>query len=168
MVVAVFPGQFDPVTYGHLDIISRAAPLFEQIIVGVRVASQEKLLFNLSERLAMVEEFTRGSANVLVIPYCEPLLEFVQRHQARVIIRDLGSFSDFEQGLGRAKLSKKLFPEIETIFITCRPELFCTSEMVKEVASFGGDIASFVPPSVETRVYRKLCSREQLKDRVII
>ncbi len=104
----------------------------------------------------MVQELTRGLENVLVASCSEPLLEFARKHKARVIIRFLRSLGDFEREFERAKLHKDLFPDVETIFLTSRPELFYTSEMVKEIASFGGSVSSLVPPRVERELYAKL------------
>lgn len=166
MIVAVFPGRFDPLTHGHMDIIRRASGLFNQVIVGVRLAPDEKLLFSLSERLKMVEHATKDIPNTLVVPCREHPVEFAQKYHAQVIIRGLRSFSEFEKELERAKLNKELASEIETIFITCRPELFYTSEMVKEIAYFGGNIDYLVPPLIKTQVYKKICLTQEQKEAV--
>jgi pantetheine-phosphate adenylyltransferase len=129
VVVTIFPGRFDPVTYGHLDIIIRASSLFNQVIVAVRPVPEQKLLFSLNERIKMLEHLTHELPNIQVLPCCEAILDFARKHHARIIIRGLRSFNDFEMEFERAKLNKELAPEIETIFITCRPELFYTSEM---------------------------------------
>lgn len=164
MVVAVLPGRFDPVTYGHLDVITRANFLFDRVIVGVRPAPEENLLFSLNERIKMLEHLTRELSSVIVLPCCEPVLDFARKYRARVIIRGLRSFSDFEMEFERAKLNKELVPEIETLFITCRPELFYTSEMVKEIAAFGGNIGHLVPPYIETRVFEKMALAQEQKE----
>ncbi len=165
MVVAVFPGRFDPVTHGHLDIIKRSASLFSRVIVGVIPATGEKMIFSLTERIKMLEHLTSKMPNILVVPCREPVLDFAQKHQARVIIKGLRCYGDFEMEFERAKLNKELAPEIETIFMTCRPELFYSSEMVKEIASFGGNISHLVPPYIKKCLFEKMTVKEAKKHR---
>lgn len=159
MIAAVFPGRFDPITYGHVDVIQRASAIFNQVIIGVLLAPEDNLIFSLSERQSMVEQAVKDIKNIIVVPCREHPIEFAQKYRARVIVRGLRGVIDFERELERAKLNKELASEIETIFITCRSELFYTSEMVKEIAYFGGNIHQLVPPAIEALVNQKFIKR---------
>lgn len=168
MITAVLPGRFDPITYGHIDIIRRASALFSNVIVGVCLATPENLLFSLGERLRMVEQAIESIPNALVVPCRQHPVEFAQKYGARIIIRGLHSFSDFEKEMERAKLNKEMDPEIETVFINRCPELFYTSEMVKEIAIYGGSIEQLVPPFIADLVYKKICLTGEEKERVVV
>ena len=155
-VTAVCPGSFDPVTYGHLDVIERAAARFDGLIVACMRNISKSTLFDLDERLAMLEQATAHLGNVKVDTFEGLLVDFCRRHDVRVICKGLRAVSDFEYELQMAQMNSRL-GDVETFFMTTTPVYsFLSSSLVKEVARFGGDVADFVPPVVAERLAAKL------------
>ena len=159
--IAVCPGSFDPVTYGHLDIISRASHLFDRVIVLVSTNLDKKPAFTLTERLLMIEKVTEQYPNVVIdILEDELLADYVRRVGADAIVKGLRAVTDFEYEFQMALGNKKLCPEAETVFLTTAAEnMYLSSSIVKQIAALGGDISSFVPaeilPAIESRLRRR-------------
>ena len=156
MAKAVYPGSFDPVTNGHLDVIERAAELFDEVIVAVAVNSAKTPLFTNDERVEMIREACQHLRNVRVTTFSGLLVEFAAQQEASVIVKGLRAVSDFEYELQQALMNRTLRDGVETVFFMTTPEnLFLSSSMVKEIAGLGGDVSRFVPPQVRTRLEGK-------------
>ncbi len=156
MRVAIYPGSFDPVTNGHLDIIERAATLFDKLIVAVSLNPGKKPLFTVEERLEMLSEVTSYLGNVCIDSYQGLTVNYAREKNAQAIIRGLRAISDFENEFMMALTNKKLQASVETIFLMTRAEYsFISSSAVKEVASFSGCVKDLVPPVVEKRLREK-------------
>ena len=157
MTTAVYPGSFDPVTNGHLDVITRGANLFDRVIVGVLHNSAKSPLFSAEERVKILEEATADLKNVEIVSFSGLSVEFARKCNAKVIIRGLRAITDFEYELQMAQTNRVLAPDIDTMFLTTSLEYaYLSSTTVKEVAAFGGDISKFVPEFVRREVYKKL------------
>lgn len=157
MKKAIYPGSFDPVTAGHLDIIKRGALLADELIVAVLINEQKKPFFSLEERVAILEDLLSSVENVKVTYYKGLLADFVKEQNVNAIIRGLRSSADFEYEFITAQANRALSDDIETIFLLADSNYsYISSSMVKEVASFGGDISKFVPALVERRIVEKL------------
>ena len=155
---AIYPGSFDPVTYGHLDIIRRSAPLVDELVIGVLNNNAKTPLFSVEERVKMLNEVTRDMTNVIVVPFDGLLVEFAKKMDACMIVRGLRAITDFEYELQMAQTNRVLAPDIDTMFLTTSLEYaYLSSTTVKEVAAFGGDITKFVPEFVVDEVHRKFC-----------
>jgi len=151
----VYPGTFDPITRGHEDVVRRAAGLFSEVIVAV-AESREKTLFTLDERVEMAREMCTDFINVSVEGFNGLLMNFVQEHNARVVLRGLRAVSDFEYEFQLAGMNRNLYPEVETLFLTPAEQYtFISATMVREVARFGGDVSKFVAPYVVTKLRKK-------------
>ncbi len=149
--VAVCPGSYDPVTNGHLDIIGRAARIFDRVLVGVvdHAVRKQKPLFTGSERAAFIERSVGGLPNVEVRVFTTLLVDFAREHGATTIVKGLRAISDFEYEFEMNQLNRKLAPEIESAYVMASPEYsFLSSTGVKELATFGGDVTDLVPPQV--------------------
>ncbi len=154
MLRAVYPGSFDPVTFGHLDIIRRSSALADELIVGVLNNNAKSPLFSVEERVKMLKEATQNMPEVRVVPFEGLLVDFTRRMDAKIIIRGLRAITDFEYELQMSQTNHKLEPEIETVFLTTSLEYsYLSSSTVKEVAAFGGDISQFVPEFVIDRMH---------------
>lgn len=157
MRVAVCPGSFDPVTYGHLDIIERGAALFDHVIVAMAVNPSKSPLFSVEERLEMLQECTSGLTNTSVTFFQGLLVEFAVSQGAQTIVRGLRAMTDFEYEFQMALMNKRLHPEIETVFLMTRNEYsYLSSSVVKDLVSFGGNVTGLVPPNVADRIREKL------------
>lgn len=155
MIKVVYPGTFDPITRGHEDVVRRAAGLFGEVIVAV-AESREKTLFSLDERVDMACEVFADFTNVRVEGFNGLLMNFVQAHDARVVLRGLRAVSDFEYEFQLAGMNRNLYPEVETLFLTPAEQYtFISASMVREVARFGGDISKFVTPYVIKKLQQK-------------
>lgn len=151
--IALYPGSFDPPTYGHLDLIRRAGQLFDRLIVAVARNSEKSATFPVKDRLAMLETITQGMDRVVVTSFQGLTADFAREQGAVAIVRGLRVLSDFEFELTMAITNQKLNPGTETVcLMPSEPYLFLSSRIVKEVAHFGGDISHMVPPEIEARV----------------
>ena len=154
--IAVYPGTFDPITLGHEDIVRRAAILFDEVIVGVAGSTNKNTLFNLDERVALANSVFKAS-NIKVIGFNSLLMQFVQDQGAQMVIRGLRAASDFEYEFQLAGMNRKLFPQLETLFLTPAEQyMFVSSSLVREVAKLDGDVHQFVSPTVEAAILDKL------------
>ena len=161
MLRAIYPGSFDPVTLGHLDIIRRSASIADELIVGILNNKAKTPLFSVGERVRMLEEVTKDFPNVKIIPFEGLLVEFAKQMDAKVIVRGLRAITDFEYELQMSQTNHKIEPEIETLFLTTSLEFsFLSSTTVKEVASFGGDITQFVPEVIVKKIKEKIEERK--------
>lgn len=157
MTRAVYPGSFDPVTKGHLDIIARSADLVDELIVGVLQNNVKSPLFSLEERVNMLLDVTRTIPNVRVESFGGLSVDFVKKCDAQFIVRGLRAITDFDYELQMAQTNRILNRDVDTIFLTTSLEYaYLSSTTVKEVAAYGGDISRFVPSQVVDRVYEKL------------
>jgi pantetheine-phosphate adenylyltransferase len=158
---AACPGSFDPVTNGHIDIIERASHLFDEVVVAVGVNKSKNRLFTPQERIEMLEEVCSGFANVRVASFDGLLTDFCQAEQIVAIVKGLRAVSDFDYELQMAQMNSSL-AAIETVFVPTSPEYsFLASSLVKEVATFGGDVSSLVPPRVLERLTARLAERSR-------
>ena len=157
MTVAVYPGSFDPVTNGHIDILERTSRIFDSIVVAVVHNVTKQALFTLEERVELIKESTKHLDNIEVECFNGLLADFIKAREATVIIRGLRSMTDFEYESHMSMMNKKLFPEIDTIFIVSDSKYtFVSSSGIKEAAMLGGDVSSMVPSTVEKGLQEKL------------
>ncbi|HVN25675.1 MAG TPA: pantetheine-phosphate adenylyltransferase [Syntrophorhabdales bacterium] len=154
--VAVYPGSFDPITYGHLDILHRGLKLFDTVICAIATNIEKKGLFTVPERKELIRQSIDGNKNVIVDSFDGLLVQYVQKVNARFVIRGLRAMSDFEYEFQMASMNRNLNCDMDTIFMmTSKDYFFVSSRTIKEVASFGGLIKGFVPPCVEEALRRK-------------
>ncbi|MGY0503827.1 pantetheine-phosphate adenylyltransferase [Luteimonas sp. e5] len=147
--IAVYPGTFDPITAGHLDLVQRAAPLFEHLVIGVARSSGKGPAFSLEERVALAREAVAGIDNVEVRGFDTLLAHFVREVGGGVLLRGLRAVSDFEYEFQLASMNRHLIPEVETMFLTPAEKYgFISSSLVREISRLGGDVSAFVPPAV--------------------
>ena len=164
MLRAIYPGSFDPVTFGHIDIIRRSASMVDELIVGVLNNNAKIPLFSVEERVRMLEKVLKDMPNVKCIPFEGLLVDFAHETGARMVIRGLRAITDFEYELQMAQTNHKLRPDVETVFLTTSLEYsYLSSTTVKEVAAFGGDISQFVPEYVADRIKEKMKQRGECK-----
>lgn len=157
MSKAIYPGSFDPVTKGHVDIIKRASKLFDELVVGVLVNSSKNPLFSIAERVSMLVEMFEGYDNVKVIAYEGLLIDYCHQNGISTIVRGLRAVTDFEYELQIAQTNRVMAPDIDTIFLATSLEYaYLSSSVVKEIASYGGNIESLVPEPVVDKIYKKL------------
>ena len=156
MKKAIYPGSFDPPTLGHLDIIRRSAKMVHELVVGVLHNSAKNSLFSTDERVSMMKEITKEFPNVMVTSFDGLLVNYMKEIDATLIIRGLRAVTDFEYELQIAQTNRVEYPEVETIFLTTSLKYsYLSSTIVKEFASYGGDISKFVPPEFIDRIYAK-------------
>jgi pantetheine-phosphate adenylyltransferase len=154
MITAICPGSYDPVTNGHVDVISRAAQIFDRVVVGVVGSPQHKSpTFSIDERLELTKEALQRLENVEVDVFKELVVDFARRWEAKVIVKGLRVISDFEYEFQMNQLNRTLAPEIETVYVMASPQVsFVSSSGVKEIAAFGGNVEELVPPAVARRL----------------
>lgn len=153
----ICPGSFDPVTLGHVDIITRASKMFGKVIVAVLVNSNKVPSFSIDERIQLLKDSTRGIKNVEVVSFNGLLAEYCRERKVDAIVKGLRAVTDFEYEFQMALTNKKLNPMLETIFLTADADsMYLSSSMVREVASMGGDISNFVPKCVHQRIVERL------------
>lgn len=157
MTTAIYPGTFDPITYGHIDLVNRAASLFEKVIVAIAINPGKKPVFSLEERVALARETLQNLDNVEVCGFEGLLVNEALNMGANVIIRGLRAVSDFEYELQLATMNRRMESKVETLFLTPAENLsFVSSSLVKEIAVLGGDVSEFVAPCVQTALKAKL------------
>mgnify|MGYP002573301298 FL=1 len=155
--LCVYPGSFDPVTYGHLDIIKRSAEMVDELVVGVLNNKAKTPLFSVEERVKMLKEVTKDLDNIRIVPFDGLLVEFASRMNAGLVIRGLRAITDFEYELQMSQTNQKLDPNIETMFLTTSIEYsYLSSTTVREIAAFGGDLTQFVPEAVALELEKKM------------
>ena len=166
MKCAVYPGSFDPVTLGHMDIIKRASSLFDRLIIAVLNNRAKTPLFSVEERVKMLEEVTKDLPNVEVKSFGGMTVDFARECGANALVRGLRAITDFEYELQIAQLNRVMDPDIDTVFLTTNLKYaYLSSSSVKEVAVYGGDISHFVTPYVENEVHNKLKDRSRERNR---
>jgi pantetheine-phosphate adenylyltransferase len=156
MTKALTPGTFDPITYGHLDVITRAAQLMDEITVAVAASPKKNPLFSLDERVELVREATAHLSNVNAVPFEGLLVDFAHERGVNVVVKGLRAITDFEYEFQMTALNYQLSEQLETVFIMSSPEyMYLSSSIVREIASLQGDIDKFVPPCVAEALRRK-------------
>jgi pantetheine-phosphate adenylyltransferase len=164
-VIAVYPGSFDPITLGHLDLIQRSSILFEKVIVAVLRNPNKQPLFTVDKRLEQIRMCTKHLKNVEIDSFTGLTVDYAKFRQAKILLRGLRVVSDFEQELQMAHTNKTLWDGVETIFLaTATKYSFLSSSMVKEIAKFGGSIDHFVPKNVSKDIYRYYQSKNETKE----
>jgi pantetheine-phosphate adenylyltransferase len=154
--IAVYPGSFDPLTNGHVDIIRRGARLFDRIVVAILVNASKHPLFTVEERMAVMHEVFGDASNVEVDTFDGLLVDYARRKQAHAIVRGLRGMSDFESEMQMALMNRHLAPGVETVFMMPAEQYsYVSSRLVKEVAAYGGSVSGLVPPAVDRRLAAK-------------
>ncbi|GMU71992.1 MAG: pantetheine-phosphate adenylyltransferase [Betaproteobacteria bacterium PRO3] len=160
MLTIVYPGTFDPFTRGHEDLARRASRLFARVVVGVAAGEAKRPMFSLDDRVAMAREALADVPNVTVTGFSTLLMKFVHDEGARAVLRGLRAVSDFEYEFQMAGMNRKLWPEVETLFLTPSEQyMFVSATIVREIARFGGDVSEFVHPAVARRLREKTAGR---------
>lgn len=163
MLRAIYPGSFDPVTYGHLDIIRRSCKIVDDLIVGVLNNKAKMPLFSVEERVKMLEDVTKEFGNVRIVPFDGLLVDFASRMEAGLVIRGLRAITDFEYELQMSQTNHKLEPNVETMFLTTGIEYsYLSSTTVREIAAFGGDLSQFVPEAVAEELKKKMNDKRRV------
>lgn len=153
---AIYAGTFDPLTYGHLDVIERAARIFPRVVVGVAASQEKSPLFSLEERMDLVRAATQELAGVEVAPFSGLLVDFAEQQEVEVIVRGLRAFSDFEFEFQMALTNRTMKPKIETLFLMPKQDYsYVSSSNVREVAKMGGDISQFVPDVIQQALHKR-------------
>ena len=152
----VYPGSFDPITFGHLDIIDRASKIFSKVIISVVHNKRKSTLFSLEERVIMIQKILENRPNIEVMGFEGLLVDFVKENNSNIIVRGLRAISDFEYELQLALTNRKISDNVETIFMMPKEEYgYLSSSLVKEVAAFGGDVSSFVHPIIMAELKKR-------------
>lgn len=153
---AIFPGTFDPITLGHIDLVKRACALFDDVLVAIADNPQKAPLFQLSERVALTQAVLEQFKQVKVVSFTELLVDFARKHKAKVLLRGLRAVSDFEYELQLANMNRRLDKQIETVFLTPSEQFgFVSSSLVKQIAALKGEVEQFVPPQIATALKEK-------------
>ncbi len=154
---AVYPGTFDPLTRGHEDLVRRAANIFDSVVVGISDSRNKRPFFSLDERVEMAKAVLAHHSNVEVVGFAGLLLDLLREHRANIILRGLRAISDFDYEFQLAGMNRKLFPEVETLFLTPSDQfMFISATMVREIAVLGGDISDFVDPMICAQLNAKI------------
>ena len=161
MKTAIYPGSFDPITKGHLDVLERAASMFDKVIIAVLDNTKKKCLLSIDERVELIKKSVSHLENVFVDSFNGLTIEYARKQNAEVLIRGLRAVSDFEYEMQLSQMNSALAPEINTIFLITKPKYnFISSSTVKEIAMMGGDISKFVPTEVKNYLEKKYKSEE--------
>ena len=154
---AIYPGTFDPITNGHIDIVTRAANMFTEVVLAIAASPSKKPMFNLEERVALAQSATAHLPNVTVVGFSDLMANFARAQQANILIRGLRAVADFEYEMQLAHMNRHQMPELESVFLMPSKEWsFISSSLVKEVARHQGDVAHFLPPNVHQALLEKL------------
>ena len=158
MKIAIYPGSFDPITFGHIDIVERAASLFDKVILGVDESQSKNPLFSVDERIELISDIFKDNSKIEAIGYSKQLtVDLARDNNATAIIRGLRAVADFEYEFQLATMNRSLAPDIESIFFTPKDTLiYVSSSLVKEIATFGGDVSRFVPENVKVALENKI------------
>ncbi|MCC6211382.1 MAG: pantetheine-phosphate adenylyltransferase [Burkholderiales bacterium] len=157
MIKAIYPGTFDPLTRGHEDLVRRASRLFGSLVLGIADSRAKRTFFTLEERIAIAREVLADVNNLTVVGFSGLLSDFMREQNARVALRGLRAVSDFEYEFQLAGMNRDLYPDMETVFLTPGEQhMFISATLVREIASFGGDVSKFVHPAVRARLAAKL------------
>ena len=158
MKIAIYPGSFDPITFGHIDIVERATSLFDKVILGVAESQSKNPLFTIDERIELISDIFKDNSKIEVIGYSKQLtVDLARDNNAIAIIRGLRAVADFEYEFQLATMNRSLAPDIESIFFTPKDTLiYVSSSLVKEIATFGGDVSRFVPENVKVALENKI------------
>ncbi len=157
MKIAICPGSFDPVTLGHLDIISRASGLFDKVIVAVLCNMDKNPSFTVEERMELLREVTRGYDNVEIDSFDGLLVDYAKEKGAVAVVKGLRAVSDFEYEFQMSMINKKLYSQVETVYLNTSQEyMYLSSSVVKQIASLGGDISNFVPETIHDKIVDRL------------
>jgi pantetheine-phosphate adenylyltransferase len=160
-VVAIYPGSFDPITYGHLDLIDRASKLADRLIVAVLQNSEKQPLFSVEERMEMLREVVAPYPNAEVDSFQGLLVDYARQRSAHLVVRGIRAISDYEFELQMALMNRRLWPELETVFLMANEaHSFVSSRLVKDLFRLGGEISGFVPPNVERRLKERIAVKE--------
>ncbi len=155
-ISAIYPGTFDPITNGHIDIVARASRLYDKVIIAIAESKNKQPLFTLEERVSLAQQVLSELNNVEVVGFNNLLIEFAQQHNAQVILRGLRAVSDFEFEFQMAGMNRRLSPELETVFLTPAEQYeFISSTIIREIARLHGDVSSFVPGLVKQQLIEK-------------
>lgn len=156
MVTAVYPGTFDPITNGHLDLVERASRMFDKVIIAIASSQRKGPLFTVDERVALTESVIGHLPNIEIVGFAELLVNFVERVDGDVVVRGLRAVSDFEYEFQLANMNRAIKPQFETVFLTPSEHLsYISSSLVKEIASLGGDVSKFVAPQIQAAILEK-------------
>ena len=154
---AIYPGTFDPITNGHIDIVTRAASMFDQVILAIAASPSKKPLFDLDERVALAKTATAHLPNVEIVGFSDLMANFARAQQANILIRGLRAIADFEYEMQLAHMNRHLMPELESVFLMPSKEWsFISSSLVKEVARHAGDVSHFLPENVHQALLARL------------
>ena len=158
MKIAIYPGSFDPITFGHIDIVERATSLFDKVILGVAESQSKNPLFTIDERIELISDIFKDNSKIEAIGYSKQLtVDLARDNNATAIIRGLRAVADFEYEFQLATMNRSLAPDIESIFFTPKDTLiYVSSSLVKEIATFGGDVSRFVPENVKVALENKI------------
>jgi pantetheine-phosphate adenylyltransferase len=160
MTVAVYPGTFDPITNGHLDLIERSLRMFDKLIVAIFDNPMKGPLFTVEERRCLIEEATKGFKNIEIDTFNTLLVFYARQRQAQVIVRGLRAIADFEYEFQMTLMNRRLDQDVETVFLTPREEYtYVASRLIKEVAAYGGNVEHLVPPAVVVALQKKLSQK---------
>ena len=159
-ITAIYPGTFDPITLGHTDIVSRAAPMYERLILGVAGSTSKNTVFTADERVSLAAEILSGFDNVEVKQFSGLMVDFAKAEAASVVLRGLRAVTDFEYEFQLAGMNRKLMPEADTVFLpTSEQYTYISSSLVREIAHYGGDISHFVHPRIKDVLERRLAEK---------
>ncbi|WP_409309894.1 pantetheine-phosphate adenylyltransferase [Pectobacterium sp. B1J-3] len=154
---AIYPGTFDPLTNGHLDLLTRASRMFDHVVLAIAASPSKNTLFSLDERVALANDVTQHLPNVEVVGFSDLMVHFAQQQNANILVRGLRAVADFEYELQLAKMNHHLMPTLESVFLMPSEEWsFISSSLVKEVARHGGDVSHFLPESIANALEKKL------------